>query len=103
MKHTVKRRLQEMLLEAVSVMPEDPEPNISDTTLIAQWVCKKYTRELIKMGIIDDSSDAFWKSSKFLLQLNNLHRDGKILKKIEYGGKETGHSFTIIRWGDHAR
>lgn len=103
MKKDVKKRFQEMLLDAVKKLPMYPSIYQSDTTWIANYLCRTHPRELIKMGIIDHVDDSYWKRHKFLRQLNNLHKEGRLAKKIEYGGEGQGRNWTFVRWGPHAR
>ena len=103
MNKETRTRFQEMLLDAVKQMPIYPSIYQSDTTWIANYLCEKHTRELIQMGIIEHRDDSYWMRHKFLRQLNNLHKEGLLAKKIEYGGEDQGRNFTCVRGEQHAR
>lgn len=116
MRGQIKRRFQEMILEVVKDLPLYPSSYQSDTTWIAKELVKRYRDELIKMGIIEypietlyvcnrpRCVDEAWQiHDKVLRQLNNLHREGKIAKKIDYGRRGKGRNYTFIRWRRHAK
>ena len=121
MKKEVKKRFQEMVLEAVRSLPIYPHSHLSDTTVISWEVAKRHRNELIKMGILCDLSEIYREAGmkmdpytrhisegyriqdRVLRQLNNLHREGKVAKKMSYGGAGQGRNYTFIRWGKHAQ
>jgi len=116
MKKQVKERFQEMILEVVRDLPLYPSPYKSDTTWIAEELVRRYRNELIRMGIIENPietlyfgdkprhvAEAWAIHDKVLRQLNNLHREGKVAKRIDYGGKGKGRNYKFIRWGRHAK
>jgi len=115
-----KRQFQKMILDVVQSLPLYPSPYESDTTWISCELAKKYEGELIKMGIIPkwyvklenepnrihyrprEVTEGWIIQDKVLRQLNNLHKEGKIAKKMDYGGEGQGRNYTFIRWGRHA-
>ncbi|MBW2672019.1 MAG: hypothetical protein JRD89_01220 [Deltaproteobacteria bacterium] len=112
MKKEVKKRFQEMILDVVQNLSLYPSPYYSDTTIIAQEVARKYRRELIEMGLLSPQEsywharsvvDGWWIHDKVLRQLNNLHKEGKIAKRMDYGGEGKGRNYTFIRWGRRAK
>lgn len=107
MKSVVKKRFQEMILKAVRKLPRYPDYYHSDTTFVAQQVAKDYLKELIEMGIlisskVDFVDNGYFIQSKVLRQLNNLHKENKVAKRIEKGEEGTGRNWTFIRWGRNA-
>jgi len=111
MKKAIKKRFQEMILEIVDRwLPSYSSPYYSDTTFIARELARQHRKELIEMGLLPpnreethyhhpDVEDGWYIQSAVLRQLNNLHKEGKIKKKLDYGGRGKGRNFTYIRWG----
>jgi len=102
MKKVVKKRFQEMILEVAADMPIYPDGYRSDTSWITQQIVIRYSEELEKMGI-NIPYFYFAEYNPVLTQLNNLHKEGKIDKHVMKGEAGSGHNWTLILWGKHAR
>ena len=77
---------------------------MSDTTWIAQKLVQRFRKELIAMGILKHPiervsysypryvDEGYRIQSKVLRQLNNLYKEGKVEKEMDYGGEGTGRN-----------
>lgn len=99
MKKEVRERFQEIILEAVKRLPIHPRVGYSDTTLIVETLIDRYRRELEELGIDTkcEHGPLFSFERTVLRQLNNLHKMGRVTKRV-LSSEESGTNFTLIRW-----